>query len=163
MWPARRSCLRVCMADGCYPSTRKTALRFRSNCSSTKVQARIEVKSGGRYRPALRGTIAVIAQADSTFKITQDQITILQADSHEQDGLFSCSATIVPATLHYEISPDGGTMVLSPPARRRLFLPESASPGCRTSAAGGNGSLELARRSVTGSVSRFAQPSVGKI
>jgi hypothetical protein len=69
-----------------------------------------------------KGNDSVVAQADSTFKITQDQITILQADSHEQSGLFSCSATIVPATLHYEISPDGGTMVLSPPGATSLVL-----------------------------------------
>jgi hypothetical protein len=58
----------------------------------------------------------VLSQADSTFKIVKDQIAILQAASHQQNsGPISCVATISPGTLHYVISPEGGTMVLSKP------------------------------------------------
>jgi hypothetical protein len=66
---------------------------------------------------------SVLSQADSTLKITKDQITILEAASHEEsNGSISCLATISPGTLHYTVSPNGGTMVLSKPGASPIVL-----------------------------------------
>ncbi len=66
---------------------------------------------------------SVLSQADSTFKITTDHITVLEAASHhDSNGSISCVATISPGTLHYAISPDGSTMVLSKPGAPPLNL-----------------------------------------
>ena len=66
---------------------------------------------------------SVISQADSTFKISKDEISILEAATRQQrNGPISCLATIVPGTLHYVISPEGGTMVLSKPGASPLTL-----------------------------------------
>jgi hypothetical protein len=66
---------------------------------------------------------SVVSQADSTFKMTKDEITILEAASREvRNGPISCLATIVPGTLHYVISEEGGTMVLSKPGATPLVL-----------------------------------------
>lgn len=66
---------------------------------------------------------SLLSQVDSKFKVTKDQITILEAASHEaRNGPISCLATISPGTLHYVISPDSGTMVLSKPGASPIIL-----------------------------------------
>lgn len=66
---------------------------------------------------------SLVSQANSKFKITNDQIEILQAASHlERNGPISCEATISPGSLHYVVSPDGGTMTLSKPGGPPLIL-----------------------------------------
>ncbi|MGB8886907.1 MAG: hypothetical protein WCC87_09295 [Candidatus Korobacteraceae bacterium] len=65
----------------------------------------------------------LLAQADSTFKMTADEMTILEAASREErNGAISCLATIAPGTLHYVISPEGGTLVLSKPGAPPIIL-----------------------------------------
>ncbi len=66
---------------------------------------------------------SLVSQANSKFKITNDQITILEAASHlERKGPISCEATISPGALHYLVSADGGTMTLSKPGAPPLVL-----------------------------------------
>ena len=66
---------------------------------------------------------SVLSQVDSTFKINKDQITILEAASHAvRNGPISCLATIAAGTLHYVVSPEGGTMVLSKPGASPITL-----------------------------------------
>ncbi len=70
-----------------------------------------------------KGNDSVASQADSTFKITNDEITILEPASREvRNGPISCLATIVPGTLHYVVSSEGGTLVLSKPGAAPLVL-----------------------------------------
>jgi hypothetical protein len=66
---------------------------------------------------------SVVSQADSTFKISKDEISILEAATRlQRNGPISCLATIVPGTLRYVISPEGGTMILSKPGAAPLTL-----------------------------------------
>jgi hypothetical protein len=66
---------------------------------------------------------SLVAQANSKFKITKDQITILEAASRlERNGPISCEATITPGTLSYVMSADGGSLILSKPDAPPIVL-----------------------------------------
>lgn len=63
------------------------------------------------------------SQVDAKMRITKNEITILDAASHEENaGPMSCKATIAPGTLHYTVSPTGGSMVLTKPGQAPITL-----------------------------------------
>lgn len=76
-----------------------------------------------------RTTTTVMSQVDSAIRVSKDAITILETVSHEQqDGPFSCKATITAGTLHFAISANGATMTLTKSGDKPLVLTRDPSP-----------------------------------
>lgn len=74
-------------------------------------------------------TTTLMSQVDSAIRVGKDEITILQTVSHDQqDGPFSCKATIRAGTLHFAISANGATMTLTAAGDKPLVLTRDTSP-----------------------------------
>jgi hypothetical protein len=70
----------------------------------------------------------LLSQVDSPIRIVKDQISILKTASHEQqDGPFSCKATITAGTLRFSVSSNGATMSLTKGGERPLVLTRDTS------------------------------------
>jgi hypothetical protein len=70
-----------------------------------------------------RGNSSLVAQVDSDITIAKDLITIPEAVTREEeDGPFSCTATIAAGKLRYAVSPNGATLTLTKPGGRPMTL-----------------------------------------
>lgn len=70
----------------------------------------------------------LVSQVDSPVRVTKNQLTILETASHEQqDGPFTCKATITAGTLRFVVSPNGATLSLTKAGGQPLILTRDPS------------------------------------
>ncbi len=77
-----------------------------------------------------QGNDSLVSQVYSDISISHDQIKVMQAVSNEQqEGTFSCKASLVAATWRYKMAPSGVTLTLSAPGGKPIALTREPQPG----------------------------------
>ncbi|HZP22557.1 MAG TPA: hypothetical protein VFB04_03860 [Terriglobales bacterium] len=77
-----------------------------------------------------KGTDSLVAHVDSEIALEKDRITVPESATHqEQQGTFTCTASIAAGAYRYEVAPSGMTMTLSAAGSKPLTLTRDQNSG----------------------------------